>query len=846
MDKTLPAPPKSPRGAWHYAGVEGHWDEALLPSGFPRRHWRKLCVALGRMTPAELSRSWQTGQQLIQANDISFGSDPLSQDRPWPVDPIPLLIADKEWTRIETAIAQRARLLNAMLHDLYGERRLLQKGYYPPELLYANPHFLRPCHGIGPQDGIYLHSYAADLARSPDGNWWIVADRTQVPSGLGYTLENRLVSSRTLPDIFSQYFVRPLLPFFDAKRDRLMALAASLRPNPRIVVLTSGPHNASYFERSFLAGHWGFPLVEGADLAVRDNRVYLKTLAGLDPVDLIVRRLEDSFCDPLELRDDSLLGVPGLLQAVRCGTVLVDNALGSGLVETAGQIAFLPGLARQLLSEELLIPSVATWWCGQEEARQYVLEHLDELAILPTFPRFGLYPEFPASMSCEEREELAARIKAQPEQFVAQERVAFSTAPVRTESGLAPRQVLLRAFAAWDGNEYRVLPGSLTRVSSEETSHFLSMQLGSGSKDAWVLCGPGDVRPTMRPLEVSPDAHSGRASLPSRVADNLFWLGRYAERVESSVRLMRALLPALSSEEEPQRAVSLETAVRLLVGLQYLPPDITNASLGQQMWFLQRLLSEVVYDRARTFGLGWNLREMRRVAWQLKERLSVDAWRVLQQIDSDFPQSAPLNPNERFAALNGLLDRAVVTLAAFAGLLMENTTRGPGWHFLEIGRRLERTVQTAELLRSSLTEAPAAEVEAHLQLLLRIADSAITYRAHYPTVLRSDLVLELLLVDESNPRSVGFQLAALLDLLEKLPDRAGRSLDLLERQQVLSGLAAVRSAKLSELCRPDALGRLTTLEELANRMISDMGVLSDALTARYLTHVTTSPVRSSL
>jgi len=852
-NKTSSADVGAPRDALRFSGVKGHWDEALLPSGLPRRHWRRLSAAIARMGLAELNRRWQSGQQLIHAHDLSYdvGSQPEGRERPWPMDPIPLVIDEKEWAQIETAVIQRARLLDAMLRDFYGEQRLLHDRQIPPELLFANPHFLRPCHGAVPRNGVYLHSYAADLARSPSGSWWVIADRTQAPSGVAYALENRLVSARTLPTLFNRYQVRPLLPFVEAQRNALLALAAGVRSearaDPRVVLLTAGPQRETFFEDSFLAGHWGFPLVEGADLAVRDGQVFLKTLAGIEPVDLIVRHMDDSMCDPLELRGESLLGVPGLLQAVRRCTVIIDNALGSGVVETPGQMAFLPGLCQRLLGEDLRMPSVATWWCGQEHARRYVLEHLDELTILPTFPRFSLYQDVPSPLTDAMREELAHRIEAQPEQFVAQERVALSTAPVRTASGFEPRKVLLRVFAAREGESYRVLPGSLTRVSSEETSHFLSIQLGGGSKDTWVLGGMGET-PLARTTEVQPPEVSfaprpSQVNLPSRVVDNLFWLGRYAERVETTVRLVRALLPALSGEDDPRHPVSLEAAIRLLIGLRYLPPETASASLAEQLWQLRRLLSEMLYDRARLFGLGWNLKEMRRVAWNVKERLSLDTWHVLQQIDADFSRRAPADPRARDSAQIGLLDRVIVTLSAFSGLLMENTTRGHGWRFLEVGRRLERTLQMAEILRSGLADAPPDEIESHLQVLLHIADSTITYRTRYLTELRLDLLLELLLSDESNPRSIGFQLLTLVKHVENLPRHDGPE-EPSERETAWQALRAVRHSLVANLCWRDDSG-FSALDQLIGEIKKAMHTLSDALTLHYLSPVTMSLLRSS-
>ncbi|HXJ43934.1 MAG TPA: circularly permuted type 2 ATP-grasp protein, partial [Bryobacteraceae bacterium] len=383
-----------------YVPKEGHWDEALFRPGVPRRHWRQLSVVLGQMGREQLTRRWRDGQQLIRANGITYNvyGDPEGRERPWRMDPIPLAIGAQEWRGLEAAVTQRATLLNAILADLYGKRELIYSGAFPPALLFANPWFLRACVGIQPPLGVYLHTYAVDLARSPGGKWWVIGDRTQSPSGLGYTLENRLVSARTLPGAFNQCRVRNLNRFYDAQRDALLALSPGGRGNPRAVLLTPGPHNETYFEHSYLARHWGFPLVEGADLTVRGNEVFLKTLSGLERVDLIFRRMDDTFCDPLELRSDSLLGVPGLANAARLGNVVVANALGTGLLETPAHMAFLPGLCRKLLGEELKAPSVATWWCGHERPRNYVLNHLEELVLKPAFPSPGQQAVFPARL----------------------------------------------------------------------------------------------------------------------------------------------------------------------------------------------------------------------------------------------------------------------------------------------------------------------------------------------------------------------------------------------------------------------------------------------------------------
>ncbi|MEO8098022.1 MAG: circularly permuted type 2 ATP-grasp protein [Acidobacteriota bacterium] len=823
---------------WRYIPAPGHWDEAFRPSGFPRHAWRELAVAIRRMGVKELGRRWDVGRQLIETNGVTYNvyGDPQGKERPWHLDPIPLVIDAAEWQHIERSIAQRATLLNAMLADLYGAQRLIHDRHLPAAILFSNPGFLRPCMGIVPPDGVHLHLYAADLARSRDGTWWVISDRTQNPSGVGYALENRLVSARTLPSVFNQCQVRPLVGFLEKRRRALQMLGAHQSPNPRVVVMTPGPNNETYFEHSFLAHHWGFPLVEGADLTVRDNLVFLKTLAGLERVHVILRRTDDTFCDPLEFRGDSLLGVPGLTQAVRSGNVAMANALGSGLLETAAHMGFLPGLCRQLLGEKLHMPSVATWWCGHLDARRYVVEHLEDLVIKPAHSRPGQNPEFPAAMSADQREALIRRIEASPEDFVAQEQVDLSTAPTHTESGLAPRHVVVRVFASWDGHGYAVMPGGLTRVSTVATSLVVSMQMGGGSKDTWILSSPDHTE--VLPAAPSPEsAPADPSDLPSRVADNLFWLGRYSERVEAGVRLVRALLPSLSSEEDFGRTASLETTVQIMGALGYLPEEFPEMSIGQQRFSIEHLLSSMVYDPARSSGIGWNLNNIRRVAWPLKERFSQDTWRVLQQLETELSTSAPVHREYRLVAQMNLLDRVIVTLSAFAGLLMENSTRGHGWHFLQIGKRLERSLQTTEFLQATFGD-PPFDLDPAMQTILQIADSSITYRTRYFTTLRPEYVLDLLVSDKANPRSLVFQLEALLGHLKKLPGYSESTEMPLPEFLAAAALKKVTETSIAELSARDRDGNMPELEDFVRRLKGDLYDISDALTALHFSHLT--------
>jgi uncharacterized circularly permuted ATP-grasp superfamily protein/uncharacterized alpha-E superfamily protein len=837
MEQQLTQPQEDLAALWRYRPNPAFHDELLTAGGQVRPHWERLAESLLAIGPAGLASRWQEGRRLIHEHGVTYNvyGDPQATDRPWPLDPIPMLMDHREWAEIESALQQRATLLNAVLADLYGPQRLLRDGLIPPELVFRHSGFLRPCSGISVPGGIYLHVYAADLARSPNGGWWVIADRAQAPSGAGYALENRLVSSRVLPDVFRAAHVRRLAIFFQTWRETLRNLVR--RENPRIVLLTPGPYNETFFEHAFLARYLGFTLVEGGDLTVRDNRVFLKTLGGLLPVDVIARRQDDSFCDPLELRGDSMLGVPGLVQAVRSGNVAVTNALGSGLVESAAPAAFLPGLCRHLLGEKLKMPTVATWWCGQERPFAEVAARLGNLVIKPTFPAPDTQPIFGARLTAAQRQELLARMRLSPGDYVAQEQVSLSTVPVWDEGRVQPRHLVLRVYVVATGRSYAVMPGGLTRVTASLDSLVVSMQRGGGSKDTWVLAeGPTPqlslLRPASSPLEVS----RATFDLPSRVADNLFWLGRYVERVELAVRLVRAILPRIYQESDPARVAGLNAGLHVLAALGYIRTDVTAA--GHRLAELEREALAIVYDSSGRSSLGRNLHQVRQLAWLLRDRISADAWRILNHFTQQFATAAPPEPLRMSGALN-LLDNAIMTLSAFGGLVMESMTRGHGWRFLDIGRRLERAVQMVELLRHGLGFYAVKE-SGQLDVLLEIADSSLTYRSRYLTSMQADLALDLLLLDEANPRSVAFQFARLREHIDQLPDSQSLIRRPTEAHIAVRLATAVQLADVSELVRADERGRWANLEDLLSRLAYELRVLSETLTRAYFNRAISS------
>ena len=823
---------------WLYQPNPSYYDEMMAADGTMRPHWRSLMEPLEQMGLAGFARRWQEGRRVIHENGTTYNvySDPQNASRPWPLDPLPLVLDSAEWSNIAAAIAQRAKLLNAILADLYGPQKLLRDGL-PPELVFPNPAFLRPCCQVPVPGDVHLHVYAADLARSPDGRWWVIADRTQAPSGAGYALENRLVSARVLPDVFRTAHIHRLATFFQTYKDTLRSLAPGRKENPRIVVLTPGPYNETYFEHAFLARYLGYTLVEGGDLTVRDNRVFLKTLGGLPPVDLIVRRQDDTYCDPLELRPDSMLGVPGLMAAVRAGNVTVANALGSGLVESAAPASFLPGLCRRILGEELKMPAVATWWCGEAPALSYVVRNLSKLVIKPVFPSPDAQPVFGVLLSEGEKAALIERIRAKPSAYVAQEQVALSTVPIWDDGALRARHLVLRVYAVASGESYSVMPGGLTRVTTALNDLVTSMQSGGGSKDTWVLAGePTSQFSLLPPSTARLDISRATFDLPSRVADNLFWLGRYVERVEPAVRVARAILPRLFQESDLMAMAGVAAGRRILTAMGHIRHELQpfNGHAGS----LEREVLAMIYDGQARNSLPANIHRVRSVGWLLRDRISADAWRILNQLDLQASAPPPPEPT-RISGAQALLDQAISTLSAFGGMVMESMTHGDGWRFLDIGRRIERAAQMVDLIRHGLGFEGDAD-SGQLELLLEIADSSITYRSRYLTSMQPELVIDLLLLDEANPRSVAYQLAQLHEHIEHLPGSRSPIRRAPEARIAISLLTAVQLAEVREFMCANSEGRRANLEILLNRLTSELRLLSETLTRQYFSQAVAS------
>lgn len=826
--------------------AHGHYDELRDDAGKVRAHYEPVITDLQKRDAAGVKRLSDTARRLLAERGVTFNVyDDKGMDTPWTMDPVPFVISAREWEGIEKAMIQRATLLNAILNDSYGPQMLIRKGDMPAAMVLAQPSYLRPCHGIKTPHAKPLQVYGADIARTADGRWWVIADRTQIPTGAGYALENRLITSRLLPDVFRDARVRRLAGFFRQMQLSLAALAPRPAGEPRVVLLTPGPYNETYFEQAYLARYLGYTLVEGEDLTVRDDRVYLKTLSGLEPVDVILRRVDDDFCDPLELRNDSMLGVPGLVRAVRAGNVSLANALGSGLAEAPAMMAFLPGLCRKLLGENLLMPSVATWWCGQERPRGEVEKNLDRLVIKSAFRVRGREVHFGENLSSTERASFIERMRFAPDRWAAQEKMTFSTAPSWEDGRLVQKPISVRVYLVATADGYMVMPGALTRVAASMDSPLVSMQKGGSSKDTWVLNeGPVEnvtlLTTTRTPVELRRVGHN----LGSRVANHLYWLGRYAERAESSARLLRSTLLRCSPESGMSETPLLLPLLEALRSLRVLDDVPDAAVLASQQEQIEARLLEAIFDPEHPASIRSSVTHIQRIGILLRDRISVDTWRVISQLSDaldtfDHPPSiSPMSD-----ALN-VLTRIILELASFHGLAKENMTRAQGWMFLDTGHRIERTMYICELLRAGLHSSDA-ENPSLLEAILEVGDSTITYRNRYSLLPQLAAVYDLLMLDELNPRGLRFQFERIEQHFELLPREQNSAL-LSPAMRVL-----IENGTRLQLCDPTELARVepgtwsqTQVAKLLTQLIEAMPALNDALTAGYFAHSTISSSES--
>lgn len=854
-----------PRVSQAYAGRlrERHGvDEMLGPDGAPRPGARDLLALVDLLGMPGLLARRSEAARLVEDEGIVYGVPDRSDDvgrpparaseRRWRIDPLPVVVEDATWQHLQAGMEQRAMLLDAVLADLYGPRTLLHRRVLPPEAVLSHPGFIRQADGVGLPGPRQLLLHAGDLARGADGAWRVIADRTQAPSGAGYALETRRVVARVMPALYRDTSLLRLRSFFDAVRAALTEVAPEVGAGgaeaPRVVLLTPGPDSETAFDQAVFATLLGYPLVTGEDLAVRRGRVHMRSLGRYDPVDIVMRRVDADYADPLELRADSQLGVPGLLEAGRAGEVSVVNGFGAGVLEAPALMAFLPEIARTLLGEDLALASPQTWWCGQDTGRRHVLANLDRLVLKTDDRNQGL---FGWELTGGRRDELRRRIEAEPQRWSGQEPVEMSTVPVVTGRGLEPRRFTMRTFAVGRTDGYQLMAGGLGRVSAGPDTHLVTNTAGAVAKDVWVLApepvsgATALVGPPTGPIALPPELLGEgtrprlvAAGLPPRVAENLFWLGRYAERAEDTVRLVRVvdeLTEDWSMRPGTAGAAGVDAlvqATRRVTGTSPLP------------------LIGLVADGERPGTIAYAVRRTVGAAQALREQLSLDTWIVLGSLDRVLDELA--DPSHRGSdadtadpVLGPALARVLEGLLALAGLGAESMIRDVGWHFMDAGRRIERALQILALLRHALDRpepaaARRAEVDEALVLesLLIAGESIITHRRRHQARARVETVLDLLLLDRENPRSVALQLDRLADDLTQLPRHSPAAAALPDDLRRIT-------ARLREFDPAAAAvqldGRRPYLGEQLDALAGDVRALASALESAHFAHLASRP-----
>jgi uncharacterized circularly permuted ATP-grasp superfamily protein/uncharacterized alpha-E superfamily protein len=740
-----PARGEGPPGlAADYRLLPGIPDEMIDPAGNIRPGWSQLLAGFDELGAEGLAARFERADQYLRDAGVYYrtydGAE--GKERAWPLAPVPLIIDESDWLLITHGLVQRAELLERLVADIYGSNALVARGLLPPELIARNPEFLRPVVGVKPASGHFLHFCAFELGRGPDGAWWVLGDRTQAPSGAGFALENRVATTRALSDIYARMNVHRLAGFFRDFRDTLNAEAR--RSDGRVGILTPGQHNETYFEHAYIARYLGFMLLEGEDLVIENGRVMVRTVSGLEPVSVLWRRMDASFIDPLELRVDSRIGTPGMTEALRQGSISMVNAIGSGILETRAFAAFLPMLSHALLGQDLELPSIATWWGGQEREREHLLANFDSMMIGPAFSTTLPIDDHQSTvlgstLDVAPKAALIQQLRDNGGAFVGQEPVRLSTAPVYADGRLEPRPITLRVYAARTSTGWSIMPGGFARVGSTLDTAAIAMQRGGQAADVWVVSSKPVERVSLLPQQGEKLIRNSTGALPSRAADNLIWLGRYAERCEAQVRILRAYNARFAEVSNAALPILADTRTYL----DSIDID-TESALPQG---LLAAIDSAVHS-----------------ASQIRDRFSPDGWLALADLRKTARNfAARVQPGDDATRAMTVLLRK---LAGFSGLVHENMYRFAGWRFLEIGRRLERGIQIAGVTRwLTRTGAP----DGALDMLLEIGDSVMTHRRRYSVAAGPNSYIDLLVLDPLNPRSVLFQVSELRTQLEMLP-----------------------------------------------------------------------------
>lgn len=855
-----------------YAPQQGVFDELIGPNGAVRPHWAPLIARMSGMSAGMFEDRARKTEHLLFENF----SDPQEGGAPWRLDVAPLLLGEQEWTRIEAAALQRARLYEAVLRDLYGPQTLFAQGVLPPETVLNDPSFLRPLHGVAAPTR-HLTLLALDLARDPAGDWRVIDAHAETPAGHGYVLANRMVMAEVSGDLFKSARAYRIGQFYQALAESLAA--RTQLDEPTIAMLSPAPGAPGYLGHAYMARYLGFQRVEGSDLRVTDDRVFLKTVDGLKRVDLLLRAVEGRRADPLELSPDGFDGPAGLVQAVRETPDLMANGLGAAVVENRGLSPFLSAIARQLLGEDLLMPDPPRNWLGEPGVREHVLSRLDDFVIHSGHEGVGRPGQAQAGQRAAAldeagRADLVETIRLHGAQLVAEQPMGFATAPSWGSGGLTPAPYALRVFVAALGDDYAVMPGGVALTIDADGAVAVTAQAAL-SRDVWIAgsAPPPPAISLKRMVRDQVGSPRHTLALQSRAADNLFWLGRYCERADMLLRILRQTLTQTAADLAPisSRRHPLAPLQHLLMKDDAGSPDagrIEDGDAPQEV--IERRLCDALdllsAEPGRLHGLPNTIDNIKSTALRCRDRLSIDSWRILSGLSAEGlasrPQQPPMSVSGALpqnavaqdalaeaAPANALdivetCDALLEQLSAFAGMTHENMTRNRGWRFLDMGRRLERAAQLSELLHALFADtASEDELGDDMTFALHVADSYITFRSRYRFAPDLSLMLDLLLIDETNPRSVAYQLAKLSDHIRELPKSAEDAHRSPDQRLALDLLTQVRLADLERLAEVGPGKRREELAELLSAVFAELPHLSEMISRQYFSLADEQPRR---
>ncbi|XDD54140.1 circularly permuted type 2 ATP-grasp protein [Leptospira sp. WS4.C2] len=759
----------------NYRTIPGVYDELYDADGQIRNKYKFLVKSFQELGPAELVNRRRDTDRILRENGVTYNlyqtDSPEAKERPWDLDLFPLVMESEEWRVLERGLNQRADLLDALVRDVYSKRRLLHEKKIPPEILFNETSFLRACDGMYDSNHFLAKNpallfFVCDLIRAADGNFYVLNDRVQAPSGSGYSLENRIVLSRIFPSMYRDAMVHRVAVYFRSLRKSLSQLAGVTGREPVIVLLTPGPSNETYFEHAYLAGYLGYTLVQGGDLTVRKNKVYMKTVEGLQQIDLILRRVDDDFMDPLELRGDSLLGVPGLLESVRSGNVKIANPIGTGFLENRALLPFYSDLCRFYLGEDLILPMAPTYWMGTPHHFQLVLQNPEKYVFKTVSRTDEEKPVTFIELSGDRKDSFLYKLKLSPNRFIAQEMIASATVPVLGENGFRPGRAIMRTFVSSSGSGYQTMAGGLVRVSPSLDDFFITSQRGAWSKDLWVLATETQKEESLLVPKSDQVLISRKSSgVPSRVADNLFWLARYLERSENQTRVIREATYKILQVEDGYERESLENSLKLVTHVTNSYPGFIGDDAGDLFLNPFPELQRLTTNRQVVGSLAFHLRSLVMASKSVRDRLSEDMKKILLQLEDQSNHEI-----ESYDQIIDFLQKIVVNLSSLTGLSFENMSREAGWYFLNLGRRIERSINMILMLQGMIRWDSFRD-KASFETFLRINDIRLTYNRRYSGKIDQESVLDILLFDTTNPRSFAYQLEQINSDIQFLPGK---------------------------------------------------------------------------